>query len=319
MTQRPEISVVVALSRRDNDLPRLFQAYEKQTAQRDRFEVIVVNGGARSDVSRALEEHRRAFPATRVRAIDVDTRGAATAKNAGVRDAQSERLLFVSGDFIPSRTLVRAHLDFHRNLTEVPAVGIGPAFFSDELRRDPFRRWLEDSGNLFSVQFRFAEPIWTREYFYVSNTSLARALFQRLGGFDEGRAYEVGDDFEFGLRLRAAGVRSHFLAKAVAWHVRPVTLYERIEALRRNGEAARRPRIRRALGVHWQSVIDRSLPDLTALARRAGEREDAASNPDTRAARYQAELDLAFAEGYHGVCSAQEEPQAPGPGAPAHS
>jgi GT2 family glycosyltransferase len=300
MTTRADVSVIVALNPHDNDPARVFDAYLRQTARLESFEVVVVNGGARDTAAQAFTEHRRAFPATPVRLIEIERQGRAAANNAGVLAAHADLLLFVADDLIPSATLVRAHIEFHRHLAGARAVGIGPAFFIDELRDDPFRRWLEDSGRLFAVPFRFAEPNWPTNFFYAGNASLMRALFDSLGGFDEAFRYDLGDDFDFSLRLRRAGVCSHFLPKAVAWHDHALTLPERIEALRRSGEAARYISEHHGSITQWETIIAQPLADLIASARRAEARERVASTPDTRAGHYQALLDLAFAQGYHG-------------------
>jgi GT2 family glycosyltransferase len=299
VTPRPDASIVVALNPHDNDPERIFRAYLRQVARLHSFEVIMVNGGARDAAADVFARHRRAVPDTSVRLIEIEKQGRAAANNAGAQAARADLLVFVADDFIPSTTLVGAHVEFHRDLAGTPAVGIGPAFFTDELRDDPFRCWLEDTGHLFGVPFRFAEPNWPTGFFYAGNASLTRALFDRQGGFDETFRYDLGDDFEFSLRLRRAGVLSHLLPKAVAWHDHALTLAERIEALRRSGEAARSIGYRHGAVSEWQAIIGQPLSDVIAFARQAEERERAASTPDTRAGCYKALLDLAFAQGYH--------------------
>jgi hypothetical protein len=172
------------------------------------------------------------------------------------------------------------------------------AFFVNELRDDPFRCWLEDSGHLFAVPFRFAEPNWPTSFFYAGNASRMRALFDSLGGFDEMVRYDLGDDFAFSLCLRRGGVRSHFCRRCCLARPR-VDATERIEALRRSGEAARYITELRGPVPEWQAIIAQPQADIVASARRAEERERVASTADTRAGRYQALLDLAFAQGYH--------------------
>ena len=95
--------------------------------------------------------------------------------------------------------------------------------------------------------------------------------------------YDLGDDFAFSLRLRRAGVRSHFLPKAIAWHDHALTLADRIEASRRSGEASRYITERHGPVPEWQAIIAQPLADVVASVRRAEERERAVSTPDTRA------------------------------------
>lgn len=298
-------SVVIALNPHDNDLFRVFESYSRQTAPVGSFELVIVNAGrVRTEVKEVLRRFRRAFPLLPARLIEIELSGRAAANNAGARASRSDLLIFMADDVLASPTLVRAHTEFHRCLGDVTAVGVGPAFFSDALRSDSFRRWLEDSGRLFAVTFRRAETGWPHAFFfYVGNASLSRRLYERVGGFDEEFRYELGDDFDFGLRLRRSGVRSHFLPKAAAWHDHPVTLDERMEALRLSGAAARQLFKRYGAAIGWETVIARPLPVLVDAAAAAEERDRAASTPETRVRRYEAFLDLAFAQGYLGLQS----------------
>jgi GT2 family glycosyltransferase len=292
-----ECSVIVALNPHHNDLSSVLDSYLEQTASSS-FEVIMVNGGARDYAPRAYDEHRRRYPSTPVRLLTVEGAGRAAANNAGARASQSDLLLFVGDDFVPTPTLVRAHLELHRNIRDGAAVGIGPSFFPDALRGDPFRCWLEDSGTLFGVPFRLASSHWPRTFFYAGNASIGRESFDELGGFDDA-LHDTGDDFEFGLRLNRLGVRSHFLPKAFAWHDHAVTLPERIEALQRSGERARRIVARHGAIAQWAKFLAQPLADFAIAAFEAEERHCAVSNPVTRIRRYEALLDLAFAEGFH--------------------
>ena len=306
MTQsRLAASVIVALNPHCGDAAEVFDAYLEQSLPPGSFEVVVVDGGERAGVAEAFAEHACAHPATPVRLITPGRPGRAALNNAGARTARSELLIFVADDFVPTPTLVRAHVEFHRHL-QAPAVGIGPAFFRESLRADPFRRWLEDSGRLFGVPFRIAEQAWPREFFYVGNASMPRALFDRVGGFDEGFRHDLFDDFEFGLRLAATGARSHYLPKATAWHEHAVTVAERAEAMRRCGAAARHCEARHGAIRPWADVVARSAAEHRAVLRRAEEADRRESTSATRSEHYLALLDLAFVDGYVNAAGASD-------------
>ena len=295
-------SVVIALNPHENDLEGVLEAYLHQSAPASSFEVIVVNGGAREGAAGAYAKHRRAFPHTPVRLIEIEKHGRAAANNAGAGAARSELIVFMADDFIPCTTLVRAHIEFHRHAS-ARAVGIGPAFFVDRLREDLFRRWLEDSGLLFGTPFRIAGNNWPQGFFYVGNASMQRSLFRELGGFDEVFDYDLADDFEFCLRLRRFGVPTHFLPKARAWHDHEFALADRLEALRRSGKAARHISARHGRIAQWSTVCEQPLDDVVLAARRAEEHDALASTPETRAAKFQSLLNLAFAQGFHFAAS----------------
>jgi cellulose synthase/poly-beta-1,6-N-acetylglucosamine synthase-like glycosyltransferase len=299
-THRIEASVIVAVNPHINDVGVVFDAYLRQTIPAAAFEVIVVHDGARNDVAAAFAEHRSAHPATPVRLLETRRPGRAAANNAGVRAARSNLLVFVGDDFIPSPTLVRAHVEFHRN-ARAAAVGIGPSFFTEELREDPLRRWLEDSGELYGIPFRLAEQSWSRDFFYAGNVSLGRTLFERVGAFDEAFLYDLYDDYEFGVRLRAMGVATHYLPKAVAWHDHVVDLAERTQAMRRSGTAARQCERTHPTLRPWAALAERSIAGIAADVRRAEARHLDEPGSATLGEWFLALMKLAFAEGYHGA------------------
>ena len=297
MTNGIVASVVIALNPHEEDFAPVLAAYERQTAPLSSFELVVVDPGTRPQAAAAIADLRRSHSRLCARSIPSERAGRAAANNAGARAAKSDLVMFVADDFVPSPTLVRAHIEFHRHAAG-RVVGIGPGLFTESLREDPFRRWLEDSGLLFGMPFRMAENRWPHEFFYVGNASMRRSLFDALGGFDEAFEHDLLDDFEFSRRLSGAGARTHFLCKARAWHEHRVTLAERAQAQRRCGQAARRLSERYASVAQWKRLCDRPLEELRVAAGRAEELESRSSTPETRAARFQALLDLAFAEGF---------------------
>jgi GT2 family glycosyltransferase len=145
--------------------------------------------------------------------------------------------LFLADDFIPERYCFEAHVRFHDGYPEEHYVGVGPAFFSERLRRDPFRRWLEDSGELFGTSFTHLQPEVVQSYFYGANTSLKRSFIDRVGGFDENFRYHTTDDYEFGVRARKFGMKAVFLPDARAIHEHDVNLAERAASVRRSGSS----------------------------------------------------------------------------------
>lgn len=118
-------------------------------------------------------------------------------------------------------------------------VGLGPALFPPELRSSPFIRWLEDEGRLFGVSFARPDPGAMAAYFYGANTSVKRALLDRVGPFEEAFPHHGYDDHEMGLRLRRAGMEVEFLSEALAFHRHDITVADRIEVMRESAESVR--------------------------------------------------------------------------------
>jgi glycosyltransferase involved in cell wall biosynthesis len=230
-------SVVVALNPHNHAMGPVLDAWADQQSAGP-YEVIVVDGGTRAGFGAEAAAHRARRPATPVRILDVSTAGRAAANNAGVRASRGELIVFVADDFRPSPGLIAAHRRFHA-FAPAAAVGVGPSFFAESDRHDLFRRWMEDGGLGFGVAFPIAGIDWRDDYFYVGNASLRRETFERIGPFDERYRYDLFDDFEFSFRLRAAGLRTRYVPRAIAWHDHDYTIEERVLATTRLGEAAR--------------------------------------------------------------------------------
>lgn len=293
MTTMLEASVIVAINPHEGGIDELVDGFGAQAGVDGRWELIVVDNGSRGVLSAPSIGSPSRVP---LRWVQSPRPGRAASNNAGARAAAARTLIFVADDFIPAPSLVRAHLDFHRGLAG-PAVGIGPALFTPACRDDPFRRWLEDSGRLYGVPFRTAASQWPRDFFYLGNASMPRDVYERVGAFDESYHYDLFDDLEFGLRLRAAGVSTHLLPKALAWHDHLVTVPERGLAMERCGAAAARFDAARGSAGPWAAMLDRSMASLAARA-------ESATPDDASLARrfehYAALMELAFLRGYHG-------------------
>lgn len=84
---------------------------------------------------------------------------------------------------IPPRSLVEglSRLRFHEANPELHSVGIGGGVCPAELRKNAFRRWLEDSGEQFGVSFTTGVEHFPGNFFYVANSSVKRELLGRAG------------------------------------------------------------------------------------------------------------------------------------------
>jgi len=289
------VSVVVALNPHDHAMGPVFDAWADQHGAGP-FEVIVVDSGARTDVREDVAAHVARRPATPVRIVEVSTPGRAAANNAGVRASRGELIVFAADDFRPSLGLVAAHRRFHA-YAPASAVGVGGSYFEHALREDMFRRWMEDAGFGFGIAFPIAAIDWRDDYFYVGNASMRRETLERIGPFDERYRYDMFDDFEFSLRLRAAGIPTRFVPRAVAWHDHEYTLESRVEAMTRFGEAVRDFESTGAGPRPWAPVTGQSVEtvaaELDALPP-AGGRE--VIGDMTR--RWKLVLTIAFLRGY---------------------
>ncbi len=239
MRSEVELSIIIAINPHDNDLHAVYAGLANQTLAQSRYEVIVVDPAHRNDSERALrrvQESRDGGPAFRY--FRIAPGGRAKANNYGIQAAAGYVTVILADDFVATPQLAEAHLKFHEEHQEDFVVGIGPGRFPEALRNCCFRRWLEDSGNLFGVVFSEELAGIPEYYFYAGNVSAKKSFLVSAGLFDEDFPYDAWDDFEIGLRLDKNGMRAFYVPDAKAMHHHPVSLGERCEVLRRAGESA---------------------------------------------------------------------------------
>jgi GT2 family glycosyltransferase len=294
------VSVIVAINPHDHDLAVVFDAWAGQVAAGE-FEVIVVHDGCRPSLPAEYAAHRLRHPSSPVRWVSSGTPGRAASNNAGVLASRGGLLAFVADDFRPSAGLVAAHRAYHERIGR-PAVGIGPGYFDDSRRADPFVRWLEDSGAIWGISFVSGRLLWREDFFYVGNASMPREVFEATGPFDETYRNDLFDDWEFGQRLASTGVSRHLVPRAIAWHDHDVTLAERLVAARRMGECMSLHERRLALPPEWRaSSASPPLEELERIAHDAARRAAESSSFADRRAHWRTALALAVERGYAGV------------------
>jgi GT2 family glycosyltransferase len=282
----PELSVVIPTFRRHGVLSRTLDALDRQTADLDGVEVVVVDDAREDDpaaVARAVDSGRRGYE---VRQLHRERPGVSAARNAGWRAARAPLVLFLGDDMLAAPTLLSAHLAWQRRHPEPEVTVLGHVRWAGELRVTGFMRWLEDG-----IQYDFStlhgdEARWT--HFYASNLSIKRELLERGGGFDEQRFPFGYEDLDLGHRLAGLGMRMLYARDAEVEHLHASTLEDWRSRMRlvaaaerawielhpelapffhdRLAEAAGRPRVPHALG-RLAAGVPRAVPVAGARAR----------------------------------------------------
>lgn len=235
---KPRISVIVSVDHRDV-LARSIAALGAQTLPPSEFEVLVVDGHQFQDWAPRLPELVAATGKPLNIALHKIAGGSrARTNNTGIRLSTADVVLFTADDFLMQPALLEAHVRFHETHPDFRAVGVGPGFFSPELRRHAFTRWLEDSGELLGVSFTAGEVAVPPSFFYVGNCSVKRALLEQAGIFDEDFPYDAWEDYELGVRLAKHGMRAMYVPEAAAIHDHDYSLAERRVSMRNAGESA---------------------------------------------------------------------------------
>jgi glycosyltransferase involved in cell wall biosynthesis len=236
----PRLSVIVPTVGRPGSLARCLGALAAQDVESP-FEIIVVDDAPAGS-------GRPVVAPNPVRVIDGGGRGAAAARNAGARAARGDVLLFLDDDLVPVPELVRRHLAHHDGGADLIVIGRCPP--------RPPGRGLTDCAAALWWEDRFREMAESAALTFTDvlsgNTSIRRARFLSLGGFEDGLGTLRREDWHWGIQSLEAGVMVAFDLDAIAVHEFALTAGDRIAAAFAEGRgdavlARRRPEFVHAL------------------------------------------------------------------------
>jgi GT2 family glycosyltransferase len=194
------------------------------------YEVLVVDDGSRDSTPRILEEWaRRSGP--RLRVFRQNNGGPARARNRGAFQASGQFLAFIDDDCVAEHTWLRC---LERALEEAGAAAVGGTVLNAEdswVGRYINRERVID--HVVSLTGRVMELI-------TGNAGVKADVFRQLGGFDEAITVAGGEDTEFSLRLRAAGLQIVWAPDARVHHESRVDLWGYLRMIHRHGRGRRR-------------------------------------------------------------------------------
>ena len=232
----PSASVVVPTFNRLGDLQRVVRSVQRQIGEVETpCELVVVNDGSTDGTGEWLATAAGDGGLT---VVDQSNSGPATARNRGVAASQGSVVLFLGDDTVPLPGWLRGHLEAHRIFGDADDLAVlgYTAFPADS--NSPFLRWINEYG----AQFGYAlieDP--TRvpfNFFYTSNISLPRRVFEELGGFREDFPAAAWEDIEFAYRAFDAGLRMRYLPRARTVHHHRISVSSFCSRQRTSGRSA---------------------------------------------------------------------------------
>jgi GT2 family glycosyltransferase len=213
------VSVVIPTFNRWETLHRTLEGLAAQTGPD--FEVIVVDDGSTDGTWQNLQSYaQHSAGRLALTVLRQENLKPALARNAAVRRARGDVVLFLGDDVIPDPLCLQHHVRRHnRNLSPSAVVG-----FVDwdraRMRTTPFLEFVNNQG----PQFGFAHMLDGRELtytcFYTSNVSVPRSLLDDPA-FDPTFDCVGWEDTELGYRLSLRGVEMVHDRSASARHYHP--------------------------------------------------------------------------------------------------
>jgi GT2 family glycosyltransferase len=217
------LSVVIPTLGRSGVLPDVLARLREQRDAPEMEVVVVV------DAAGELPEE-----AGGARVVIARHAGASAARNAGIREARGDVVLFLGDDILASPRLAAEHEIWHERLPADEVAVLGHVRWAH--RPSAFERWLERGIQTDYGAIEGDRAGWGQ--FYTTNVSVKKALLERVGGFDEDLPF-LYEDLDLGRRLHDAGMDLRYEPRALASHDHPATLDAWRERMRAVGAAER--------------------------------------------------------------------------------
>jgi glycosyltransferase involved in cell wall biosynthesis len=208
----PIVSVVVPTYNRIERLRRVLRALGDQDLEAASYEVIVVSDGSTDGTDEMLRAGTAPIP---IVGITQQNQGPAAARNAGIERARGDVVVFIDDDVVPTRSLLRKHLESHRRLGDRWVV-IGPMADPPDHRMVSWVAWEQEMLAKQYAAMDRGEYTATARQFYTGNASIRRSHLVAVGGFDT--SFRRAEDVELAYRLDDQGLMFHYEREAIGLH-----------------------------------------------------------------------------------------------------
>jgi glycosyltransferase involved in cell wall biosynthesis len=200
----PLVSVIIPCYNYARFLPDAVASVLAQTCAD--WELIVVDDGSGDATLATVQQLMVQHPDRRIRLFQQPNAGPAAARNTGAERAVGEYLLFLDADDMLEPPLLEQALAVLREQPTVGFVYSGMHLFGQDEHEWP------------SVSFDLA--LLTLYNYVLPHALVRRAAWQQVGGFDTARSLWAFEDWDFWLRVAAAGWQG--------WHIAaPLIRYRR--------------------------------------------------------------------------------------------
>ena len=210
MNRPPNLSVVVPTYGNRQMLEACLTSMGEQVYEPGAVEIVVVDDGTPGFCPEGLASRCAPFSLNVI--CQSTNQGRARCRNAGIRAAGGEIVVFLDSDMTVAPGFFRVHAAFHQAHGE--EVAVGAIRFAPAVAANTLTRYIESRG----ANAHAPGDGLPFKCFVTGNSSVARQHLLDAGLFDEGFAAYGGEDLELGYRLHLAGLRFRYAGHALAYH-----------------------------------------------------------------------------------------------------
>ncbi len=214
------LSIVMPTFRRPAELKKTLDAYQRQSAAKNDWELIVVDDGSGPEYNIADTVAAFASLGPIKLATHAVNSGQGKARETAIALATGNTILFTGDDIVPHTDLVATHIATHQQLRAEKAAVLGYIGWDKDIEVTELMDFVTaEGGHQFSywamVPYQPVRPDW----FYTSNVSISRRFLNAQEIIFDPHFKGYGcEDSEFGRRLAAQGMKLYFNPDAYAFH-----------------------------------------------------------------------------------------------------
>lgn len=190
-------------------------------------QIIVVDDGSTDHTSAVVAAYQEKYPGLFLY-LQQENCGPGAARNAGLKAAEKDLILFLDDDVMPDRGLISSHLAFIDRGFDLSQ---GILHWHPEIASERVSRYMERRGHQFDFNCVIDDTDLDFLYVYTANLAVPKKHILKYGGFDEklapkGYAFE---DTGLAFKLKQANLRLGLNRSAQAWHYHPMTEDQLVE------------------------------------------------------------------------------------------
>ena len=244
-----QISVIIPTYNGAARISVLLRALRAQSRKPN--EIVVVVDGSTDNTTAKLEEHAD----LNIKVIVIPNSGRAQARNAGVAASTGSLLVFYDDDMEPAIDSIAQHEAIHNTFTQTILLG-GNQIEEESASKSDIQNYKASRVKFWLSKYQAGlnKASVDNLYFTAANCSMARALFDKLNGFDA--RLTDAEDYDLGYRALELGIDVYFDKSNIAIHHDAVTCISYIKRIRQYQLAHQR-----LLKLHGERKLDSVQPN----------------------------------------------------------
>ena len=218
-------SVIIPVYNQFDQLKKTLSLFQQQSFPCEKFEIIIVNDGSPYFNKESLGDFERTL---KLRIVTIKHSGSGAARNAGVKIAKGEYVVFCDADRIPDIRLLDEYYDsiykystenslYQGRVQECYAIDIYGSDIKILSRFSRDNQYYKKVMNIYEDNLTTSSIRWAS--FMVGNSCISKKLFEKTGGFDPQFSVWGFEHFDLAVRMMEMGIQFISVNTAKNYHI----------------------------------------------------------------------------------------------------